>query len=178
MSDRVSPRTLWLALSAAVLVLAGCPYSSEHPIGSPADAVRDNSLLGTWEATQENEKLTIKIQGRGAAGYLITAEGAGEEETADFEAYVTAVDGQKFLNLRETPGSPGEEWYYANYRSEDGRLLLRLVDDALFESRSFASSEELRAFIRANLKDPRLYGSEPDPGQDWDWEFRRTLPEA
>lgn len=178
MSDRATPRAVWPVLMAAVLVLAGCPYSSKHPIGSRADAVRDNSLLGTWEATQENEKVTITIQGRVDTGYLITAEGAGEEETTEIEAFVTAVDGDKFLNLRETPGSQGEEWYFANYRIENGRLLLRLVDDALFESRSFASSEELRAFIRANLKDPRLYAGEPEAGQGWDWEFRRTLPEA
>ena len=171
MRGRVSPHPLWLASLATVLVLAGCPYSSEHPIGSSAEAVWDDSLLGAWVATQENEKVTIKIQGRGDTGYLITAEGAGDKETAEIEAFVTAVEGEKFLNLRETPGSQGEEWYFANYRLENGRLLLRLVDDALFESHSFASSEELRAFIRANLKDPRLYGGEPEPGQEWDWEL-------
>jgi hypothetical protein len=157
------------ALLAAAFLLAGCPYGSDYPIGSPADAVAEDALLGTWKATGEDEEqLTVTIRSSGERGYVITAENPEEDEPESLQAFVSALDGERFLNIQE------EQWYFANYRILDGRLLLRIVDDALFGSRTFAAPEDLRAFLRENLGDPRLYG-EAD-GQEWDWVLDRVTP--
>lgn len=157
------------ALLAAALVLTACPYGSEHPIGRPADAIADGALLGTWTATDEDgEALTATIRSAGTPGelaYVITAQNPEGGEPVSMPAFVSTIDGERFLNVRE------EAWFFLNYRVADGRLLLRLVDDALFESSSVASAADLEAFLRANLQDPRLYGEAGEP--QWDWVLDR-----
>jgi hypothetical protein len=160
----------WPVLFTAAVFLTACPYGSEHPIGSPADAVADAALLGTWNATGEDgEELTVTIRSSGDSGYVITAESPEGGEPESISAFVSDVDGERFLNIRD------EGWYFANYRILDGRLRLRVVDDALFESRTFVCPEDLRAFVRENLGDPRLYGEADEP--EWDWVLERlTAP--
>jgi len=160
----------WSALCAAALLLAACPYGSEFPLGSPADAVEDEALIGTWETLAGGtEDLTLIISSFGGRELLIRAENP-EEEPETLRAFVSAVDGERFLNIQD------EDWILVNYRIEEGRLLLRIVDDELFESQSFTSPEELRAFVRQHLADPLLYGEEDGP--EWDWKLDRAAPGA
>jgi hypothetical protein len=162
-------KVLWPALGITALLLAGCPYGSEYPLGSPADAVADGALLGTWITPQaSDEDFTLTIRTSGAGEYLLEAESPDEEEPESFRAFVSTVDGEKFLNIQD------EEWILVNYRVSGDLLQLRLVDDELFESRTFASPEDLRDFVRQNLADPRLYGGEKEG--DWDWELERGGP--
>ena len=169
MNLTTSQKVFWLALGVAVLLFAGCPYGSEYPLGSPADAVADSALLGTWMTPQaSDEDFTLTIRGSGAGEYLLLAESPDEKEPESFRAFVSTVDGEKFLNIRD------EEWILVNYRVSGDLLQLRLVDDELFESRTFASPEDLRAFVRQNLADPRLYGGQKEG--DWDRELERAEP--
>ena len=115
-----------------------------------------------------DEDFTLTIRGSGAGEYLLLAESPDEEEPESVRAFVSTVDGEKFLNIRD------EEWILVNYRVSGDLLQLRLVDDQLFESRTFASPEDLRAFVRQNLADPRLYGGQKEG--DWDWELERGGP--
>lgn len=145
----------WPLLFAAALLLSGCPYGSDFPLGSPADAVTDDALLGTWKSTvEDDEELTVTIRAAGDRQLLITAE------SESVPAFVTEMGGQRFLNIREQ-----ESYFFAQYRIEADRLRLRIVDDALFEGQAFSSAEELRDFVRANLADPRLYAGEDC--QEW-----------
>jgi hypothetical protein len=165
MSNRAVRQFHRATFCAAALLAAACPFSSEHPLGNPAEAIADDSLIGTWKTTQGSEEhLTITIRSSGERELLIEAEDP-EEEPETLQAFVTELDGERFLNVRD------EQWFLVNYRIEGGRLMLRIVDDELFESSSFASPEELRDFMRQNLADPRLYGAANGP--DWDWELDR-----
>jgi hypothetical protein len=160
---------LWVA---AALLLAGCPLSSQFPLDSPADAQEDAALLGIWRTTADNEEpFTLTIRAAGGGQLLFVAE-SPEEEAESFPAFVSAVGGELFLNLQDA--AEAGEWYFANYRIEGERLLLRLVDDELFASRSFASGPELRAFLLENLHAPALYGGQGT--EEWDWVLERSAP--
>jgi hypothetical protein len=157
-------------LLAAALLLAGCPYGSEFPLDSPVEAIEDAALLGTWKTSAESEEdFTLTIGAAGSTELSVVAESPGEEP-ASYPAFVSAVGGQFFLNLREA-GDSGQ-WYFANYRLDDDRLRLRLVDDELFESQVLSGSAELRAFLQRHLDDPRLYGGQE--AEDWDWVLERV----
>jgi hypothetical protein len=133
-----------------VLLLTGCPYGSEFPLGSPAEGIDDAALLGTWKPTAESEEdFSLTISYAGGAPLTLTAESPGEE-TASYPAFASAVGGEHFLNIQDT--AEAGQWYFANYRLHEGRLRLRLVDDELIGSQTFASARELRAFLQRNLE--------------------------
>jgi hypothetical protein len=166
MNNRACRQIQRAALWVAALLAAGCPFSSEHPLGSPEQAITDESLMGNWKTAEgSEEQLAITIRSSGERELLIAAKNP-EEEPETFRAFVTELDGEKFLNIRD------EQWFLLNYRLAGGRLLLRIVDDELFESKTFASPEDLRAFVRQNLANPLLYGGEYEP--EWDWELDRA----
>ena len=74
-----------------------------------------------------------------------------------YRAFITVIDGEKFLNMQELGAQTSRDWSYAYYRIEGTALSLRFVDDSLFGSRTFDSSDALREFIRKNLRSPGLY---------------------
>lgn len=154
-------------LTSLALLLAGCPYGSEFPLGSPAEAIDDTALPGAW-LSRGDEDFTLFIRSSGGAELALAAESPGEEP-AVYRAYASAVGGERFLSVLEAESG---QWYLANYRLQSGRLLLRLVEEELFESRTFASGAELRAFLLQNLEDPRLYGG-PET-EEWDWVLERA----
>ena len=157
-------------LFAATLLLAGCPYASEFPLGDPAEAVADAALLGAWRpAVEGEEEFTLTFRSSGGGQLTVTAE-SPEEEQASYPAFVSEAGAERFLNLREEAESG--RWYFANYRLEGDRLLLRLVDDELFEGQELPGPAELRDFLRLHLDDPRLYGGT----QEWDWVLERAAP--
>jgi hypothetical protein len=161
-----------LLAAAATLLVAGCPFSAEFPLSGPAEAIADATLLGAWKtATDSEEQFTLRIRDTGNGELRIVAE-SPEEQPESFPAFVSAIGDEVFLNLQDT--AEGGQWFFANYRIAGGWLLLRLVDDELFESKTFASSEDLRAFVLQNLADPRLYGGEQ--GEAWDWVLERSAP--
>jgi hypothetical protein len=161
-----------LLAAAATLLVAGCPFSAGFPLSGPAEAISDPALLGAWKtAAGSEEQFTLRISSSGNGELRIVAEGP-EEESESFPAFVSALGDEVFLSLQDT--AEGGQWFFANYRILGGRLLLRLVDDELFESQTFASSEALRAFVLQNLADPRLYGGEQ--GEEWDWVLERSAP--
>jgi len=159
-------------LLAAALLLAGCPYGSEFPLGDSSEALVDASLLGTWKPSAESEEhFTLSFSSAGGAVLTVTADSPGEEP-ASYPAFVSAVGGELFLNLRDA-GESGL-WYFANYRLDGGRLRLRLVDDELFESQVLPGAAELRAVLQRHLEDPRLYGGQG--AEEWDWVLERVIP--
>jgi hypothetical protein len=170
MKARTLRHLFWLV--AAAVLLAGCPYGSEFPLGSSAEAIADPELLGVWHtAADSEENFSLTMSRSGGAELLITADSPGEESES-YMAFVSAVGGEFFLNIQDAPETG--QWYFANYRLLGERLLLRLVDDVLFEPQSFASPEDLRAFLLENLDNPGLYGG--DRSEEWDWELERSAP--
>lgn len=49
-------------------------------------------------------------------------------------------------------------------------LSLRFVDDALFSSRTFGSSDALRDFLSRNLRNPRLYMNDAGAESEMKWQ--------
>jgi hypothetical protein len=155
--------------AAAALLLAGCPYGAQFPLGSPEEAILDPGLLGTWKpSAQSEEDFTVTIRAFAGALLSLEAESPGEDP-ASYPAFVSVIGAERFLNLGDTAESG--LWYFANYRLDGGRLRLRLVQDELFESQSLPDSRELRSFLQRHLDDPQLYGGQE--AEQWDWVLER-----
>jgi hypothetical protein len=149
----------------AVILLSGCPYSSDEPLSDPSSAAIDPSLLGAWRTknsdTGEWQSLSfIRFNDHEMLSY------AREDSTGEVSLcrlFLTEIGSERFLNIRElaTKDAP---WYVARYAMDGDRCILTFVDDGLFDSRVFGSAEERRQFIQARLANPLLYapeGAEP-----------------
>ena len=161
---------LCAATAAAVMLLAGCPYSADQPLSDPSSSVTDPALNGTWQAqdpeTDEIFTLTFAQFDDHAMVGFGREVGAEDKPVSAFRLFVTPVGEEKFLNVQELGDNGMPRWYFARYRIDGDTLSLRLVGDTLFGSKSFSSREALRGFVSANLGDPRLYGNPEDRTPD------------
>jgi hypothetical protein len=166
---------LWALVAASILLLAGCPYESPHPLSDPGAAALDRALVGTWRSTDPESGAIMTLaflpwNDRELVGSTLEPDPeAGTGKLTLFRAFVTLIDGERFLNLQELGSESGPAWNFAHCEISADRMTLRLLDDLLFEDRSFSSSDELREFVRRSLADPRLYGDpeDPQPGSIW-----------
>jgi hypothetical protein len=158
-------RLRWALPLLAVLLLCGCPYSSDEPLSDPSSAVIDHSLIGMWRTRDEESGkwqnlIFLQFNEREMVSY---AQGDSPGEVSLCRLFLTVIGGERFLNVQEL-GADSAPWYFAHCTLEGDRCILTFIDDGLFDSRVFGSAEERREFIRARLADPLIYapkGEEP-----------------
>jgi hypothetical protein len=158
-------------LLLSILVLSGCPLSSDQPLSDPTTAGIDAELVGAWKMqdaeTGEWRTLTFLVFNEHE---LVGFTPADQKDTVDaFRVFTTGIDTERFLNVQEL-GVNNAGWYLVRYSIGAGKLVLSMVDDALFAGRSFASTAELRGFVQQNLADPRLYAASGEERADMVWE--------
>ena len=158
------------ALLLAVLLLAGCPFSSDIPLSDPAGASVDAALAGAWKMkdpeTGEVRTFTFKVFN---GHELVGLTPGDEKDSVDaFRVFTTEIGAERFLNVQELGSDAG--WYLVHYKVDAGKLVLTLVDDTLFDGKTFASSDVLAQYVRQNLADPRLYAAAGDTREDMVWE--------
>jgi hypothetical protein len=153
---------IWRALPLlGVLMLYGCPYSSNEPLSDPQAAAVDPSLLGAWRTRDVESGAWHRITFLRFNEHEMVAYASGDspDEASVSRVFVTTIGGERFLNFRELDGDD-PPWYFARGTVDGGRCVLRFIDDGLFASRAFASAHDRREFIRAHLADPLLYAAE------------------
>jgi hypothetical protein len=153
-------------MAALVLWASGCPYESDVPL-TPVEAARlDTSLIGKWlyrgDGSRDSEESgTITFIPFNEREFLAVLEEEGKKENELYRAFVSVVDGEKFLNAQEIKASSEKRsWAFVNYSIINGELRIRIVEEKLFKEKK-APSETPFQFLRKHLKDKDLYGEEP-----------------
>ncbi|MGQ9655273.1 MAG: hypothetical protein ACUVXD_14525 [Thermodesulfobacteriota bacterium] len=158
----VKKRSLrWLVLTVFMPLLWGCPYESDFPLIPASEAVIDHALIGEWEPVegQDASPGAMSILPFNERELVIVGTERGKEDVGLLRAISSAVDGELFLSVQEVSSKGPKRWALVNYQVLGDRLFLRIVDEALF-SRRFESSSDLRDFVRVQLNNPDLYGSD------------------
>jgi hypothetical protein len=151
---------LWTVVFFPVL-LCGCPYESDIPLGACGESILDKALMGKWEFQDSagERPATVQFLGFNEREILVLVQEEGRERVDLYRACLSRVGGQAFLSVQDlTQGSPGK-WNFVHYSVAENRLVVRIVDDGLFQ-KPLGTSEELHQFIRENLANPALYGGE------------------
>ena len=154
------------------MILSACPYSSDQPLSDPAAATFDRSLVGTWKMQDKESKEwnALTFLPWDDRQLVAIANGGANEKPEAYRVFITLIEHERFLNVQQLGEDENSQWNFARYSLRDGRLYLSLVDDALFASKSFASSDALRDFIRKNLADPRLYAVDDNEQPEMAWQ--------
>jgi len=149
-------------LATIVLLLPGCPYYSEVPISRSEVAHIDKGLVRNWlyKNTDQKESGIVTISPFNASELLIIILDKGKCAHDFYRAFVSVVDGVKFLNVQEIkPSNEKRSWVLVNYWISSGELTIRIVEDKLFKDK-IASSSALMDFLTSNVKNRDLYGSD------------------
>jgi hypothetical protein len=156
-SGKIPQRIVWAA--ALLFLLCGCPYESQVPLGRSSEAGIDTELLGMWQSRGGDPKEvgTVAITRFNEHELLIVIHEKGTKGDDYYRAFTSLVDGEKFLSVQEIRLSKGErKWNLVNYSVSGDVLNVRIVEDALFKKKK-TTPEPLDAFIKANLKNKKLY---------------------
>jgi hypothetical protein len=149
-------------LSAVVSLLYGCPYDSAVPLNRSEIAQIDKGLIGNWlyKSNDQKESGIITIFPFNESELLIVMREEGKRAHDFYRAFVSIVDGEKFLNVQEIkPTNEKRSWIFVNYSIFNGELTIRIVEDKLFKD-EIASSSALNDFIKENITNRDLYGSD------------------
>jgi hypothetical protein len=164
-------RFLLPPLLMAILLLAGCPFSSDAPLSDPGSAVVDTALAGAWKVQDPDtgEVRIVSFKAFNEHELVGMTPGDAKDSIDAFRLFTTEIGTERFLNVQEL-GVDDTAWYLVRYRLDAGTLVMSVVDDTLFNGKSFATSAQLQDFLRQNLADPRLYAASGETRQDMVWE--------
>lgn len=135
-------------LPCLMLVLQGCPYGSEVAIDEPAVKI-DEKLLGKWEAKNSTE-YTYTITKKDDFSYKFEKTGKSSPEATLYTAFISVVDGVRFLNVSEDASTTKTFYLYKLEMSGSGaKATLHPVTENITEK--FATSGELKDFIKKHM---------------------------
>ncbi len=141
-----------LLLVVLMLVLTGCPYKSSVPIG-PTEEKVEEVLLGKWikakDVSQENPEY-FEIKKFANMEYEIDKWTYNSYDSAySMERYIshtTTIDENIFLNMQKD-GAGNFYLYKIEFSAKD----LKLFEITENIDESFNTSNELKAFVQANM---------------------------
>jgi hypothetical protein len=153
---------LILCLLCIIPLIWGCPYGSKVPLSASEVAEIDEDLLGDWtfvdkRGNRETKDGVISFIRFNDHEFLIVMKKG--DEIARMRAFVTEIDGYRFLNCQEIKehGREREDYSFIEYRIESkDEVLLRIVEGELFEEK-FQSTEALFDFVKSNIDNNKLY---------------------
>lgn len=158
---------LRLLLLLAPLLLGGCFF--EKPLTSGPSESLNTWFVGEWKRTEKNGdalRALVTPSGNDLYRVQVTLSGKGVKTDYDFEAWASKVGDSTFLtlhSLRSSPKVPQGSFVFLHPEMRDqNQIRLRPIQLA---SSTKATSKELRAEIRARLKDGTLYAEEES--RDW-----------
>lgn len=155
-------------LAGILLTLTACPIGIDYSLGTPGTEKIDKSLIGTWTtSTPDAEVVKVRISKKDNYSYLVEILEKGEMydlETDMLTAWVTELDGNKFLYAQEGGDSPSGPYYLYHY-GFDNQKNLTLHDVSLLINGvdGITSTDAFREEVRQSLKkegclsEPRTY---------------------
>jgi len=149
---------------AVSIFLYGCPLESEFPLSIPETAQLDRDLIGNWKFInpEKEEVATIAIYPFNEHELIIISREENKNIFA-YRAFVTCLNGEKFLNVQEIDQTEDKrQWMFVNYSIRGNRLTLRILEDTLMKNRKIDTPQALSGFIEKNLKDKNLYGEDSE----------------
>jgi hypothetical protein len=143
-------RNCTLSILAAVSCFAftGCIY--EVPITSKPTGGMDSRLLGNW--VSPDAKFKLKVVKLNDENYIVV-----NTDGKLYQAWRSDVEGMAFLTVlhleTETP-----EYSYWNWQlSDDGSLILRLINDKIVPKNTLDSAS-VRELLSDHLQNSALFG--------------------
>lgn len=144
-----------IAAMMIILVLGGCPYESQVPLGDPATAVLDKNLQGLW-LSPSSPRDTLSIIRFNDHEYYIESHEIknGVIITNRGRGFTINVGKDKFLNYNDL--SEPQKNYLMKYDITGDRLTGSYPSDRFIEQK-FTTSRDLFEFVKKNMNKEGFY---------------------
>ena len=158
----IAKRLIWvLVFFLPLIFLSGCPFNSDIPLCTIEDSVVDDSLLGSWASSDggdEDSQAVLHFLQFNPKEYLVIF--IENEETSLFRAFSQEIKNAHFLSITEIHSGIPEppNYIFARYQIQNKALQIRLVEEDLFEGKTFKNPEQLTKFIENHVENDSLYG--------------------
>lgn len=158
---------LFLLLCCCCFLFMGCPYNSEVSIdGQPAVKI-EQKLLGKWQL-RSSDNSTYVVEKKDDYTYTITEkhkpsgqDSGSVEQDKVYNAFLSDVDGTKFLNLFE-PGSDNKVFYFYKVVISDEVEAFTLYPVTEYITEKFTSSADLKKFFQSYKDLSFFYGTKDE----------------
>jgi hypothetical protein len=156
---KIVPRLVPVLL--VLCLAAGCPLTSEFPLGDSKGAPMDERLLGKWveSGSKKSPRGTIAIYRFNESEYYLEVVEPEDKGTSRYRGFLTAVDNVRILNVQELhdKASEGKYRFVKISLSPDNVLALSTIEDNLLSGRKISSRNDLLSYVRNNMNDPKLF---------------------
>jgi hypothetical protein len=156
---------VFVLICCVSLLFMGCPYNSATPIDTPSLKI-DAKLIGKWQQ-RSSEDITYVVKQKDDFTYTIVekhkapTDGSKPEDDKTYLAYISDIDGTKFLNLYE-PDQDTKTYYFYKlvFSTETDGFELYPVTEYITEK--FESSADLKKFFQTNKGLSFFYGTKDE----------------
>lgn len=150
--------TFSIILFLSAVLLMGCPYSAEVPLGK-ADIKVDNTIIKTWKQGSSSD-YTYKVLKNDEFTYKIEKKSKSSGDITTYIGFINDIDGTKYMSVYED-GSTSKTYYFYKYEQvSSDKLVLTPVTENIDER--FTSSSELAAFFKKNQKNSYFFDNSED----------------
>jgi hypothetical protein len=149
-------RSLSIVVAACWFVFSGCVYNI--PITSKPIGKIDVRLLGHWTSKDGKDKL--KVVKLDDYNYIVA-----NTDGNLYRVWRSDVADTPFVSVLNLETDKPQYSYWTWKLSDDGTLILRLVNDKVIPDDT-KSSVEVRKLIKKNLQNPALFGDEMQMTKD------------
>ena len=154
-----------LGIITAVVLLAGCPYSSSVPVDEGTIKI-DDKLAGQWISAADKETVNatyfVITKDDNFHATAIKKEFSSSDSTYNETIYhltFSDVGGETFMNAMENEGTT-YGLYKFKFDEKTGEVNTPEVTDYIKET--FSSSADLKAFIAKNKSNSYFYTNTSD----------------
>ena len=138
---------IYAALLLSVLLLSGCPYTAKFPIDKGITPLRKD-LLGRWRASSTGNKADgddwYTVAPKDNYTYKITRTSPADKKAAYYEATLSIVGTDTFLNLRNADEA-NNYFLYKISKPSAGKVVLSEVTNNIAEQ--FTQPKQLHDFV-------------------------------
>ena len=157
-----------LCLSTMLVTLIGCPYRTEHSLGTPGADKVDAALIGHWKSVEKSalvSELTIDTADAYELVVEILESGSEfEEQTTKFFGFTTKFADHNWVYFWPDRADGPQGYYYFTYHFDDeGKLVTR----ELTESKAKAANPETRADFKKYIEENMEEGEILSPELKW-----------
>lgn len=116
-----------VTVAVSPFVFMACPVSSKYPLGEKNTEKIDPKLLGTWKNDSADLEATgVTFKKLDDYTYYLSVDEKGDLYTSDytdFHAWLTTLDGMRFLVLQAMDGNTETDEFYVYYVQVDGNTM-------------------------------------------------------
>ena|ERR1700752_3999415 len=145
-------------LLTLTILFYGCPYESTVPISVPTEKI-NSKMIGSWITKKDGGEL-YRISRKDELNYMIEEFDGNNKLANTYIAFSSTIEDKVFLNVRNEKQENKDEKFMLLKIEMFGDSMIKADNVTENITEEFKTSNELKNFIAANMKNSFFYEKE------------------